>query len=160
MTRKYYWSPEKNRDTPALYNLREVANLSEINADVDWQTFLDGAGLGDRAEIVVAQMSYFESMGEILNGFSIDAWKDYLKFHALNGAATFLSSEFEDADFAFNGKLLGGLEEKTPRWKNAVPVAQKRPSRFLHNRPTTTQASPCRTHPIPTEPNECRYAIP
>lgn len=117
-----HWSPEKNRDIPALYNLREVANLSEINADVDWQTFLEGAGLGERAEIVVAQMSYFESMGEILTGFSIDAWKDYLKFHALNGAATFLSSEFEDADFAFNGALIGGREEKTPRWKNAVRV--------------------------------------
>lgn len=117
-----HWPPEENRNIPALYNLMATDSLSEVDAEVDWQAYLEAAGLGNRSEIVVAQKSYFESMGEILKSYPIDAWKDYLKFQILNGAAPFLSSEFENAEFEFNGKVVGGLEEKTPRWKRGVRV--------------------------------------
>jgi len=117
-----HWSPEENRNIPALYNLYETTNLSEISDQIDWSAFLDGAGLGAREELVVAQLSYFQVLGDIINSTSLDAWKDYLRFQTMNGAAQFLSSEFEGANFKFMGQLVNGLEEKPDDWKTGVRV--------------------------------------
>ncbi|MCH7630956.1 MAG: M13 family metallopeptidase [Proteobacteria bacterium] len=118
-----HWSPVQNRDIPALYNLFNTANLDEeVTSEIDWQAFFEGAGLTGREELVVAQLSYFQALGGIINGASLDAWKDYLRFQTMNGEATFLSSEFKDAHFNFMGKLVNGLEEQPERWKTGVRV--------------------------------------
>jgi len=116
------WSPEENRNIPKLYNLYNTANLAEVTSEIDWAAFLDGAGLGGREELVVAQLSYFEALGAIINGTSLEAWKDYLRFQTMDGGAQFLSSEFADANFAFMGQLVNGLEEQPERWKTGVRV--------------------------------------
>ncbi|HXV73626.1 MAG TPA: M13 family metallopeptidase, partial [Sphingomonadales bacterium] len=117
-----HWPAQENRNLQKLYNLRALTELSAINPAIQWNTFLEGAGLAAQKELVVAQLSYFEALGAIVGGAPLEAWKDYLRFHTLDGAAQFLSSEFEDAHFAFQGKLVNGLEEKTPRWKRSVRV--------------------------------------
>ena len=117
-----HWPVEQNRDIQALYNLRETANLSEVSGDVDWNAYLEGAGLAGRPELVVGQLSYFESLGDVLNSASLEQWKDYLRFQVLDGSAQFLSSEFTDTWFAFQGTLVNGQEEMPERWKTGVRV--------------------------------------
>ncbi len=117
-----HWSPEQNRNIPALYNLMGTEDLGNVSTSIDWQAYMDGAGLAGRTELVVAQLSYFEALGGIIENTSLEDWQDYLRFQILDGAAQFLSSEFADARFDFMGALVGGLEEQTPRWKTGVRV--------------------------------------
>jgi endothelin-converting enzyme/putative endopeptidase len=115
-----HWSAEENRNIPKLYNLMETSNLGEVTENINWASYLEGAGLAGRPELVVAQLSYFEALGGIIADFSLEDWKDYLLFHTINGSAPFLSSELEDANFEFMGALIGGRTEKTARWKRGV----------------------------------------
>lgn len=117
-----HWPAEDNRDVQRIYNLRRTDQLKKISPRLAWHDFLEGAGLPQQKEVVVEQLSYFEALGDIVASLPLEVWKDYLRFHIIDDAAPFLSSEFEDAQFAFRGQLIQGLEEKTPRWKRAVRV--------------------------------------
>ena len=51
---------------------------------------------------------------------SLDTWKAYLTFQALDHAAPFLPKAFVDEAFAFYGKTLSGTPELRARWKRGV----------------------------------------
>ncbi|MBK6288535.1 MAG: M13 family metallopeptidase [Pseudomonadales bacterium] len=115
-----HWPAEQNRDMNKLYNLVKTESLVEVAPDFDWPAYLEAASLGGRAELMVSQLSYFQALGAIVEGFGLDAWKDYLRFHALDAAAPWLSGEFEQAQFDFMQQEVLGLEEQAPVWKRAV----------------------------------------
>jgi predicted metalloendopeptidase len=50
----------------------------------------------------------------------LDAWKDWLAFHAIEQAAAFLPKAFVDERFSFYGKALSGVPELRPRWQRAM----------------------------------------
>jgi len=52
----------------------------------------------------------------------LDAWKDWLAFHALESAATFLPKAFVDERFNFYGKALSGIPELRPRWQRGIDL--------------------------------------
>ncbi len=50
----------------------------------------------------------------------MEAWRDYLAFHAVDRAAPWLSKAFVEQHFAFHGQALSGTPQQSPRWKKAV----------------------------------------
>jgi len=114
------WPAEENRDVRKLYNMVPTADLPEAAPGIDWRAFLDAAGIGDRPEVMAAQLDYVKGLGSIVAAFPLAAWKDYLRFHVLNATAPWLSSEFEAAQFGFMQREVLGLAENPPRWKRAV----------------------------------------
>src|SRR5262249_54217203 len=50
----------------------------------------------------------------------VDVWKDYLKFHLVNGYADVLPSAIDEAYFAFFGTELTGAVKNKERWKRGV----------------------------------------
>ena len=115
------WTPVENRDRVATYNPMSVSELEDLGTGFEWRTFLDSAGLSEKVDgVVVRQPSYARALGEIVAGTPIPVWQDYLRFHLLDTTAPWLSSEFVDRAFAFNGTVLNGVTENRPRWKRAV----------------------------------------
>ncbi len=88
--------------------------------DLDWRAFFSAAGLGGQNEFVVWQPSALIGLSKLVAGESLDTWKDYLKFHALEDAAPYLPKAFVDEHFAFYEHVLRGTPELSPRWKRAV----------------------------------------
>ena len=114
------WPAEENRDMKKLYNMVRVTELPQIAPDFAWPQYIDAAGLGARPELMAAQFDYVRGIGSIVTAFPLAAWKDYLRYHALNEAAPWLSSEFERAQFEFMQRDVLGLAELAPEWKRAV----------------------------------------
>ena len=50
----------------------------------------------------------------------LSAWRSYLRWQLVDAAASALPKRFEDEQFAFNGRILGGATEQQPRWKRCV----------------------------------------
>jgi len=50
----------------------------------------------------------------------LEAWKDWLVFHAVESAAPFLPKAFVDERFRFYGKALSGIPELRPRWQRGI----------------------------------------
>ena len=51
---------------------------------------------------------------------SLNTWKDFLTFHAIEHAAPYLPTGFVDENFAFHGKALAGTPVLRERWKRGV----------------------------------------
>jgi putative endopeptidase len=88
--------------------------------DLDWRAFFAAAGLGGQNEFVVWQPSALIGLSKLAATESLDTWKDYLKFHALEDAAPYLPKKFVDENFAFHSRAINGTPEITPRWKRAA----------------------------------------
>jgi predicted metalloendopeptidase len=88
--------------------------------DLDWRAFFSAAGLGGQNDFVVWQPSALIGLSRLVATESLDTWKDYLKYHALEDAAPYLPKKFVDEHFAFYARVLQGTPELSPRWKRAV----------------------------------------
>ena len=50
----------------------------------------------------------------------LSAWRAYLRWQLVETFAAALPKRFEDEQFAFNGRILSGVQEQQPRWKRCV----------------------------------------
>jgi predicted metalloendopeptidase len=115
-----HWSPEDNRDATKTDNRYAVAKLDSLSSRIHWKPFLVAAGMDGVQELFVRQPSYMEKLGRILAETPLEDWKNYLRFHVVNGAAPWLAREFATAQFEFFGKLVNGQQQLEPRWQRAV----------------------------------------
>ncbi len=87
---------------------------------MDWAAFLGAAGLEAQPEFIVWQPAATAGIAKLVGAQPLEAWKDYLRFHALDRASPVLPKAFADENFAFYGKTLNGTPEQQERWKRAV----------------------------------------
>lgn len=122
----HHWDQVKNRDATLTYNKMDRAQVKALMPAFDWDLYLaEGEIPGIVLEsVIVQQPSFFEGLGTILANFDVDAWKAWLKWHIISGAAPYLSDEFTNENFAFFGKTLSGTPELRERWKRAVSMIE------------------------------------
>ena len=116
------WTPEDNRDATKTNNVYLVTALGTVSPKIAWPVFLQAAGMAGRQDLFVRQPSYMTKVGELLETVPLEDWKNYLRFHVIDSAAPWMSSEFEVAHFEFYDKLINGVEEMEPRWQRSVGV--------------------------------------
>ncbi|MCA9032034.1 MAG: hypothetical protein KDA66_14560, partial [Planctomycetaceae bacterium] len=117
------WTPEDNRDVSKTNNRIAVAELAGVSKQIDWPGYLGAMGVVGRVNtLFVRQPTYIEQLGQMLHDVPLEHWKNYLRFRILNDASSWLSDDFIEADFAFFGRLINGLEEMEPRWQRSVSV--------------------------------------
>ncbi|MEG1905625.1 MAG: M13 family metallopeptidase [Bacteroidales bacterium] len=108
------------RDPNRNYNKMSIAQLKSDFSGIDWDQYLQAAGLSGAKEISVGQVPFLKKMVAVINATPVDQLQEYLAFNAINVAAPYLSDAFSDADFDFYGKTLSGKQEQQPRWKRSL----------------------------------------
>jgi len=68
----------------------------------------------------VANPDFFKAVNEQIASTSLDDWKTYLRWRALDSYAPALPKAFVDEDFRFNDAYLSGQKEIEARWKRCV----------------------------------------
>ncbi len=110
-----------NRDPFKTFNRKTVDEAAAVAKNIDWKGYFDYMGiLKGMKSFNMAQPEYFAEVSNVLAGESIDVLKAYFAWHEINGAASFLSDDFVNANFDFYGKLLSGREVNRPRWKRVT----------------------------------------
>jgi predicted metalloendopeptidase len=87
---------------------------------LDWPALLDAAGLQDAPVFIVWHPKAIPGLSALAATQPLDAWKDWLAFHAIEDAAAFLPKAFVDERFSFYGKALSGIPEQRPRWQRGM----------------------------------------
>jgi putative endopeptidase len=87
---------------------------------LDWATLLDAAGLQDAPVLMIWHPKAVSGLAALAGTEPLDAWKDWLVFHAIEQAASFLPKAFVDERFAFYSKALNGTPELRPRWQRGM----------------------------------------
>lgn len=111
---------EDTRDMVALYNKIPMQEVPDLAPTFPWAEYLEASGVASIDGLVVTQLDYMKALDQVFQGTSMDDWKTYLKWQALNAHATQLSEAIDQQNFAFYGTTLQGVEQQLPNWKRAV----------------------------------------
>nr|WP_224243525.1 M13 family metallopeptidase [Hyalangium gracile] len=117
-----HWNQVDTQDTAKSNNPWPRDQFARRAPGLDWEAWFTAAGLGQQRELIVWQPSAITGIAKLVGSEPLETWKDYLTFHALERAAPYLSKAFVDESFAFQGRVLSGLQQQRERWKRAVDV--------------------------------------
>lgn len=110
------------RDPYKMYNKFDLAGLSKVTPNMDWKSILTQLKVNGQDSVIVGQPKFFAEVGKQLKATPVAIWKEYLKFHLVNGMAAFLSKDFDNARFDFYGRTVRGQKEQKERWKRILKV--------------------------------------
>ncbi|MCX6304512.1 MAG: M13 family metallopeptidase [Bacteroidetes bacterium] len=108
------------RDPLKNYNKYTVIRLKQMTPVFDWDRFFEKAGLAGADTVIVGQPEFLTALNGSLKSFPLDTWKNYLKFHLINGLARNLDDKTFRESFSFYSTTLRGVPEPKPRWKRVV----------------------------------------
>ncbi len=120
-----HWTRAENRDEDKTYNPMTIADLKALAPEFHWDAFLAESGIptsgpkGARV-VVVTQKSAFPGLAKIFAETPVAVWRDYLTVHYLHSVAAYLPKRFDEADFDFYGKVLGGQSVQLDRASRGV----------------------------------------
>jgi predicted metalloendopeptidase len=115
-----HWPLEKARNKDLTYNPKTRADLEAFAPGFPWAAALRATGIASHDRFVVKEADAVAALAELFRATPVSTWRAYLTFHYLNGQADIMPSAFDEASFAFNGKVLGGQPQQLPRWRRAV----------------------------------------
>ncbi|MGA9241553.1 MAG: M13 family metallopeptidase [Silvibacterium sp.] len=113
------------RDPDKRYHLLPVSDLNTLAPSFDWSAYLSGIRAPAIQELNIGTPDFFKAMNEVIQSQSLDSLKSYLRFHALSGAAPWLSSPYVDLNYGFFQKTLQGQAEQTARWKRCTALTDR-----------------------------------
>ena len=113
------------RDPKNVYHIMTVSEAQELTPDFDWKVYLDGLGVGQAGSLNVASPGFLKTVNAEVEAEPLPALKSYMRWHALHGAAPFLSQPYVDENFEFFNKILNGQQEIQPRWKRCTRLTDR-----------------------------------
>ncbi|WP_321332341.1 M13 family metallopeptidase [uncultured Bacteroides sp.] len=111
---------EDTRDPLTNYHKMASGKLAALTPNLDWKVFMNGMGLAKVDSVVVGQPEFLTALNSDLKKYTISDWKNYLKFHFINGLTPYLDDKTYMEDFNFYSSTLRGVKEPRPRWKRVV----------------------------------------
>jgi putative endopeptidase len=115
-----HWSREDSGDVKKANNHWTRAQVETSAPGMDWGEYLSAAGLGRAQDFGVWQPGAVTGISALVASEPLDAWKDYLTFHALEHLSSVLPEAFGQERFVFHGTVLAGTPKRRDRWKRAV----------------------------------------
>jgi putative endopeptidase len=115
----------KMRDPATRYHPMSLADLQAKTPNFDWKAYLDDEGLPEAKTIVVTSLPYLDTANAEITDQNLPAIKSYLRWHAVHAAAPTLSKNFEDLNFDFFNRTLGGQKEELPRWQRCTSATDR-----------------------------------
>ena len=119
---KNHWDRAQLRDRDKTYNLTSFEDLKAQFPAYDWAAHFAAQGLPTPAEVNVTTPSAVGPIVEIIGKTPLNVWRDYLTFHTVDNHAPLLSTEIDQAAFAFNGTVLSGQRAQREQWKRGVAL--------------------------------------
>ena len=111
---------EDTRDPLKNYTKVSFKQFCTMMPDFDWNTYIQGVGLSNVDTVILGQPEFFTALNGYVKSFSLEDWKNYLKFHYLNSLSSYMDDKTYMEQFSFYGTALLGVKEPKPRWKRAV----------------------------------------
>ena len=118
-----HFTPVERRNPQKNYNKLSLKALRKEFSNIDWDSYAKALGFEMPAEVVVSQRPALARANKLLGKEELRTIKDYLLFHEVRGASSYLSDDFSEVSFDFYGRTLSGSEQQRPRWKRSLAVA-------------------------------------
>jgi len=113
---------EDTRDPLKNYNKLSFKQFTGTTPNLNWTIFMEGVGLHNVDTVIVGQPEFLKAVNGYLKSYSLNDWKNYLKFHLLSGLSRYLDDKTYNESFSFYSTVLRGVKEPKPRWKRVVAL--------------------------------------
>lgn len=104
------------RDPYKTYNKFAFADFSQKTPAFNWALTFQDFGTTAPDSILVSAPKFFEAANTLLIQTPVESWKTYLTWNLLKNSASYLSSPFVKASFAYS-QVLSGQKVQAPRWQ-------------------------------------------
>lgn len=111
---------EDTRDPHKNYNKLSFKKLTELTPNFNWQNFIQGAGLQNVDTVIVGQPEFLSALNISLKKFTLEDWKNYLKYSFTRGISMYLDDATYQETFSFYSQAIRGIKQPKPRWKRVV----------------------------------------
>ncbi len=111
------------RDPQKIYHKLSNQELAALSPAFNWNVYFEGVGAPKFDSLNVAEPDFVKQMQNVVNTFSLDDWKTYLRWHVVHDNVRVLPVAFVNENFDFFGKTMQGTKELRPRWKRCVAFA-------------------------------------
>lgn len=111
---------EDTRDPLNNYTKFSFTKFTETVPNFNWELFTQHIGLKKVDSVIVGQPEFLTALNGYLKSYSLNDWKNYLKFHLFSNLSEYTDDQTYRENFNFFSKILGGVEEPKPRWKRVV----------------------------------------
>jgi len=118
---KAEWPAADRRQALKVYNPMTISELEKFAPGFPWRDYFAAGELpfatpdGKERVVIVRENTAFPALAKLFAATPVAVWRDYLTVHYLHGMAAYLPKKFDDADFAFYGKVLNGQDQQLPR---------------------------------------------
>ena len=102
------------RDPNNAYRPVSLAELKKAYPNLAFDKFLR-AQHADDDHISLAHTGFFQNADGLLASVPVEQWQTYLRFHAANALAPYLSRGFQDAHFQLYDRVLVGMQQPRDR---------------------------------------------
>jgi endothelin-converting enzyme/putative endopeptidase len=119
---KVHWTPEQNRNIPALYKPMDRAGMAKLAPQFDWPAMMQAAGLQAIPKMIMGNDTALAALGQMFAQVPVSTWQEWSTFHFISSNAPYLPKAFDDASFDFYNKTLAGQQEKRARWKRGIQL--------------------------------------
>ena len=113
-------APVEERDPKNQYHFVTVKEANKATPHFNWDTFFTDQGVKIEKGFSLSQPKFFAEFDKLLASAPIAQWQAYLRFHAIDDSANYLSQDFQDTKFGFYGQTLAGQPKQKPRWKRVL----------------------------------------
>jgi putative endopeptidase len=111
---------EDLRDPEKNYNKMSPAGLTKSHTPlIAWDARLAAMSLHPDY-VVVGQPEFFTALNKVLKQTPVPVLQDYLRLRLVSDYAKYLGKSWDDENFSFAGKVLGGQKEQRARWKRVL----------------------------------------
>jgi putative endopeptidase len=114
-------SKEDRRNPTLQYNPKSLPELSKLVPSVNWATYFSALNIKEDT-IIATEPAFLKEYEKVVNKYSLDDIKTYLKAVLLRSSAPFLNHDFVQASFDFDSKYMSGTDKMRPRWKRVLDV--------------------------------------
>ena len=119
-----HWTRSENREKEKTYNPMTIQALIDMAPGFDWQAFLDAAGVGQAAQVVVSQNTAVPKIAQIFAQTPLATLAAWQAYKVADEAAPLLSQRFVDASFEFHFKFMSGAPQLRDRAKRAASFVE------------------------------------
>ena len=113
-------TPVQGRDSERSYNKKSLEELNKLTFNINWESYFKNVGINKEVDyVLISQPEFLAMFDRMLNDFSIEDWKAYMKWKVMRAFSGLLNKEIRDLSFDFYGRTLQGTQEQLPRWQTA-----------------------------------------
>ncbi|WP_430388376.1 M13 family metallopeptidase [Dyella sp. 20L07] len=116
--------PTELRQPENRYHYVSIADANQVTPHFDWAAFFKAQNADVSSGFSLSQPKFFAEFDKMLADVPASDWQAYLRFHAIDNAAPYLSKAFQQEDFAFNAQTLNGQKEMKSRWKRTLDAVE------------------------------------